>query len=160
MSRKSCNKRRSIKKKRCIKKHTYKKKTFTKKQKRIHLRGGVNRIEENEEMHETSTLKFANGNTYKGELVNGKMHGTGTLKFAKGNTYEGKFKNGKIDGIGTLTFPGVGKFTGEFINGKIDENYTENIFELNDGRKLKDTDCEFGDNYSEECEYLEPFMKD
>ena len=56
MSRKSCNKRRTIKKK-----HTYKKKHLLKKQKRLHLRGGVLRIDEDGKIEE----RKIEGVTYK-----------------------------------------------------------------------------------------------
>jgi len=143
MSRKSCNKRRTIKKKRCIKKHTYNKKTFTKKQKRTHLRGGVNRIEDTYNLEDV--IKKKNNNTFI---------------FPDGIQFTGKFEDGKMNGLGTLIFPGVGEFTGKFEDGKIDRNYTENILTLKNGKILKDTDCEFSKDPDPDCIYLKPFMRD
>ena len=48
------------------------------------------------------TMKYDNGNKYKGEWENGKKHGGGTYRYAKGNVYEGEFANSKKHGTGTM----------------------------------------------------------
>jgi hypothetical protein len=48
-------------------------------------------------------IKYANGNVYKCEFVDGKRFGTGTMKYVNWHEYEGEFKDGHKDGKGTIT---------------------------------------------------------
>ena len=47
---------------------------------------------------------YPDGNTYLGELKNGKHHGQGTYTWSGGNKYEGEFKDDKPNGQGTYTW--------------------------------------------------------
>ena len=44
-----------------------------------------------------------NGNSYEGDIKDGKANGQGTLTYANGNVYVGEFKDNKKEGQGTLT---------------------------------------------------------
>ena len=48
------------------------------------------------------TVKYANGDVYKGEIKNGKPHGKGVYSFVNGDVFEGMFMEGKKSGKGIL----------------------------------------------------------
>ena len=64
--------------------------------------------------------KFANGNYYEGNFVNGTYDGKGTFYFASGDKYEGSFKNGLRNGNGTFTFANGNKYIGDNVNDKFE----------------------------------------
>ena len=64
----------------------------------------------------------ANGNTYTGEVKDGKRNGKGTFVFSDGGKYVGDFKNGIMEGQGTLTDAQGNLYVGDFKNGKIEGN--------------------------------------
>ena len=70
---------------------------------------------------ELLTFINPNGDTYKGEIKDGKPHGKGTWIYTNVEkvevTYEGDFKNGKYDGQGTYTLPDGEKYVGEWKDG-------------------------------------------
>ena len=47
-----------------------------------------------------STLKFANGDKYEGELKGKKKHGYGVFTWADGSTFRGDWKDDKKHGKG------------------------------------------------------------
>lgn len=47
------------------------------------------------------TVKFLNGNLYKGGIKNNDLHGKGVVIFADGARYEGDFAEGRQNGIGS-----------------------------------------------------------
>ena len=47
---------------------------------------------------------YISGNSYDGELLNGKRHGRGTYTFASGSVYEGSFENSLFHGHGKYTW--------------------------------------------------------
>ena len=91
-----------------------------------------NKVEDNQETH------GANGNSYHGDVKDGKPHGRGTynyangnvvigywedgniiqgtVKYANGNIYVGSFRNGQRHGRGTFHFSTGGKYVGEWKN--------------------------------------------
>ena len=50
-----------------------------------------------------STLKFANGDKYEGELKGKKKHGYGVFTWADGSTFRGDWKDDKKHGHATFT---------------------------------------------------------
>lgn len=60
------------------------------------------------------------GNTYTGQLEEGKPNGFGKMIFAKtGDQYEGYWKNSRPHGPGNFVRADGGEFEGEWINGKL-----------------------------------------
>ena len=59
-------------------------------------------IRNNNEMHGEFTVHYKNGDTYVGELKDGKKHGNGIYTWVDGKRYEGKWVNDKFsftDGV-------------------------------------------------------------
>jgi len=52
-----------------------------------------------------STLKFANGDKYEGELKGKKKHGYGVFTWADGSTFRGDWKDDKKHGHATFVEP-------------------------------------------------------
>lgn len=65
------------------------------------------------------TINYANGDVYKGEVVNGLRHGQGKLKCADGKVYEGEWVNDEIR-HGKLTYKNTGYYEGYFRNMQLD----------------------------------------
>ena len=63
---------------------------------------------------ETISHRWENGNTYVGEVQNGKLQGQGRFTRPDGMVYEGTFKANQFHGQGTLIRPDGYKFVGEF----------------------------------------------
>eukprot|EP01034_Spumella_vulgaris_P027390 gene27390-34098_t len=55
---------------------------------------------------------------YSGGFVEGKRHGRGTMKFAEGDVYCGDWVNGLVDGCGYDVVVNSGTYLGEFKAGK------------------------------------------
>ena len=56
------------------------------------------------------------GDSYTGELIDGKRSGFGTYLYVSGNKYEGQWKDGKREGNGTFQLKDGGKYVGEWKN--------------------------------------------
>jgi hypothetical protein len=78
---------------------------------------GVQRPTE-ERKQETKT--WPNGDSYQGQLLDGKPHGQGTMNYAgvDRRTYVGNWVNGARQGRGEVTWPSGARFEGEFRNDK------------------------------------------
>ena len=80
------------------------------------------------------TFKFANGDCYDGNYINGLREGDGILKFANGDVYEGGFKNDLREGEGILKFANGDVYEGGFKN---DLREGEGILKFADGKVYK-----------------------
>lgn len=101
------------------------------------------------------SMFYANGNSYIGEMIQGKRNGKGILKFADGYSEEGNYQNDTLSGFVTIKFPkgsiyvgywknnmksGSGKYTnpngyvaeGKFVNDTLEGNVT---IEFGNGEK-------------------------
>ena len=67
---------------------------------------------------EVFSVKFANGDAYKGQFKDGFFNGWGVYTYANGDVYEGAFKDDMRDGNGTITFANKDKYIGEFKKGE------------------------------------------
>ena len=56
------------------------------------------------------------GDSYAGELIDGKRSGFGTYLYVSGNKNEGQCKSGKREGNGTFQLKDGGKYEGEWKN--------------------------------------------
>ena len=66
----------------------------------------------------TKAITWQNGDTYEGNMYNGKMNGFGKYTYASnGQIYEGNFVNGIKRGDGKIIYPNGKIFEGKFING-------------------------------------------
>lgn len=72
-------------------------------------------------LHGKGRFKYANGNLYEGQFVEGKRSGKGKYVFADGTLYEGDFANNMFEGWGKYTDPNgtiyEGSFRGNKLNG-------------------------------------------
>ena len=66
-----------------------------------------------------STICFANGGKYEGQLRNFTMHGTGKLRHPNGNVYIGEFRDGLQNGNGSFTFVNGDHYEGEWRDGRM-----------------------------------------
>ena len=55
-----------------------------------------------ERIDDENYYEWANGNTYVGQVVDGKMEGRGTYTWKDGREYEGDWKLGKLDGVSPI----------------------------------------------------------
>ena len=62
----------------------------------------------------TGVFTFANGDTYEGQMVDGKKEGKGIYKWADGSSYEGEYKDNRKNGTGTYTWADGATYTGEY----------------------------------------------
>ena len=69
--------------------------------------------------HGMGTYRWGNGNVYTGEYVNGVRQGNGKFAFASGSSYEGEWKNGKYHGKGKWTNADGSYYTGVWENDDI-----------------------------------------
>jgi len=67
---------------------------------------------------ESQVLTLENGDTYSGQVVNGKPHGQGTEFREDGLSYKGEFRNGKWHGAGYLVNSNLDLCFAEFIDGE------------------------------------------
>ena len=65
-----------------------------------------------------ANLKFSHGETYSGEVRDGKRNGQGTNTWPDGGIYVGEFKNDKSHGQGTYTYSNGDSYVGEFKYGE------------------------------------------
>ena len=49
-------------------------------------------------------VRWPNGDTYSGDMVDGRPDGTGVMKWANGDEYSGEWRNGKRHGAGKVVF--------------------------------------------------------
>ena len=68
-----------------------------------------------------STLKFANGDKYEGELKGKKKHGYGVFTWADGSTFRGDWKDDKKHGHATFIDAKGEELSGYWKNGKFDQ---------------------------------------
>jgi hypothetical protein len=64
------------------------------------------------------TRTYDNGDSYEGNLENGKKHGWGAQTYDNGDEYRGNWENGKRHGYGTQTYGNGDSYTGNWENGK------------------------------------------
>ncbi|RNF23181.1 MORN repeat-containing protein [Trypanosoma conorhini] len=63
-------------------------------------------------------IRFANGDTYAGQVENYQPHGTGAYRFAaEGQEYVGEFQHGRLQGRGTYSFSNGSVYTGQLYKG-------------------------------------------
>ena len=58
------------------------------------------------------TVRYASGDTYEGEFVEGVPGGRGSMRFAAGGEYTGEWKGGRPEGRGTWSSPDGAIFEG------------------------------------------------
>ena len=67
---------------------------------------------------EKKTIKYLNGDIYKGEIQDEKRTGYGINYFINGDRYEGWWENNVQNGTGTLFYNDGSLFIGQWVNGK------------------------------------------
>lgn len=72
-----------------------------------------------------------NGDRYEGDFVDDKRSGKGILTWTNGNRYEGDFVDGKRTGKGILTWSNGDRYDGEFVN---DKQHGHGTYMYYDGR--------------------------
>lgn len=65
------------------------------------------------------SIAFADGTTYKGDVVHDTMNGRGIYTWANGEKYEGDWKEGKANGRGIYTWANGHKYEGDWMDGKL-----------------------------------------
>ena len=71
-------------------------------------------------MSEGERLVLENGETYSGEVRNGKPNGFGTLTSKSGSNFTGTFVNGIQNGFFTVNYQNGNTYVGEFKNNKLE----------------------------------------
>jgi len=69
--------------------------------------------------HGPCTIKYPNGDKFKGHMKNGNIEGHGVLNYGNGDVYEGEFKKNLMHGKGNYTWLNGESYEGQFIEGKI-----------------------------------------
>ena len=64
------------------------------------------------------TMKYANGQIYVGDWVDGNWEGQGRWTWPDGGFYDGEWKNGKRHGQGTFTWANGSYYEGGWKDGK------------------------------------------
>jgi len=62
-------------------------------------------------------LKYPDGSSYKGQVLDGRRHGWGTLTLKDGTLYEAEWRSDKRHGEGVEKCPDGTRFTGHYIDG-------------------------------------------
>jgi len=62
-------------------------------------------------------INYSGGDSYEGEIKDGKRHGKGVYRWASGMVYEGYWADGKKHGLGKWTWPEGHVYEGIFIKG-------------------------------------------
>ncbi|CAD8197737.1 unnamed protein product [Paramecium octaurelia] len=62
--------------------------------------------------------KYAHGDSYDREYLNGDRHGKGQYQLANGNQYYGDWKNDKRTGGGKFQYVSGESYDGEYLNGE------------------------------------------
>lgn len=65
------------------------------------------------------SIKYPNGDVFKGIMKNGNIEGFGKLIYGNGDLYEGEFRKNLMHGQGQYTWQNGEIYNGEFIDGKI-----------------------------------------
>ena len=65
------------------------------------------------------SIKYPNGDVFKGVMKNGHIEGFGKLTYGNGDIYEGEFKKNLMHGQGNYTWHNGEIYNGEFVDGKI-----------------------------------------
>lgn len=73
----------------------------------------------NQIYHGPCTIRYPNGDVFKGMMKNGNIEGHGTLAYGNGDKYEGEFKKNLMHGKGNYTWLNGESYEGQFIDGKI-----------------------------------------
>lgn len=68
--------------------------------------------------HGQGEFVWANGQRFRGDWVQDVPHGKGVMKFASGNQYEGEIAQGEPHGEGRMVFASGDSFQGQFVKGK------------------------------------------
>ena len=76
---------------------------------------------------------FDNGDSYLGELLDGKLHGHGKYIWKEGSKYIGNWINGLKHGRGIIFFPNGTRYDGEFFN---DQYHGRGVYYNEDGSKI------------------------
>ncbi len=63
------------------------------------------------------TVRYPNGDIYKGQIKNGLREGLGTCYFYNKDMYEGIWKNDKMECVGKYVFADKSFYSGDFKNG-------------------------------------------
>jgi hypothetical protein len=63
--------------------------------------------------------RYANGDFYRGELLQNKRHGLGVCVWADQRRYQGLWKEGKLHGFGTYRWPRGDVYTGEWTEDRM-----------------------------------------
>lgn len=63
------------------------------------------------------TIRYPNGDIYKGQIKNGLREGLGTCYFGNKDRYEGIWKNDRMDCVGKYVFSDGSYYSGDFKNG-------------------------------------------
>lgn len=63
------------------------------------------------------TIRYPNGDIYKGQIKNGLREGLGTCYFYNKDMYEGMWKNDKMECVGKYVFADKSFYSGDFKNG-------------------------------------------
>jgi hypothetical protein len=69
--------------------------------------------------HGPCTIRYPNGDKFKGVMKNGNIEGRGVLNYGNGDVYDGEFKKNLMHGKGCYTWLNGESYEGEFIEGKI-----------------------------------------
>jgi hypothetical protein len=67
-----------------------------------------------------STIRYADGNSYRGPVINGVKSGHGEETMKGGQRYVGQFKDNRFHGQGELFLPNGDKIAGEWKNSKLE----------------------------------------
>jgi len=68
------------------------------------------------------TIRYPNGDKFKGMMVNGNIEGQGVLNYGNGDVYDGEFRKNLMHGKGVYTWLNGETYEGQFIDGKIRGN--------------------------------------
>lgn len=64
----------------------------------------------------TVKLSFASGESYEGEIHNGKLNGNGVIQYKDGSTYNGGFADNRKSGFGTYIWASGECYEGAWVN--------------------------------------------
>lgn len=66
------------------------------------------------------SLKYPNGDIYRGEFNYGQPNGVGKVTYANGDLYAGSFFEGQKHGVGDYTWADGNRYIGQFIGGNLE----------------------------------------
>lgn len=70
----------------------------------------------NEQLKNSKTVEYSNGDKYTGNIENEKRNGCGIYYFSDGRRYEGEWVDGKMSGKGKYFWPDKSFYEGEWLN--------------------------------------------